>query len=478
MSMQLKKITARLQLIFHNLTPATFFVCLAAVTGLLFILITPPFQTPDEPVHFYRAYQISQLNMQPDKNPDASIGGVLPSSLRETVTLTATNPSPKFEPAVKYGLFKSRLALKINENTSRTSYYEFSATALYSPIAYIPQAGGIALARLMRLPPIGMMYMARVANLAVWIALIYLAIKFIPHKKWAVAVVGLIPMAVSQAGSQSTDVMATGVIILLATYIYKLREQKTLITNLQLGLVAVLGVVALLSKQVMIVFLPLVLLLPLSKLGKKKKAIIKLIAAMLIPVVALGAWTLMTKSVDSTSTFTNNQDPAAQIKFVLHSPQSFVNVLWNTHFFTWGDSITKSFIGTFGWMDAPISDILAVVGYITLFLVFIVKPGYDNNLKPWFTKKEKLALAGLAAAYWGIVNAALYAVYSPVGFKIIVGLQGRYFLPLLVLLIPLLYSKWLRTSEKAYKLLVTSLSFLLIISSLLTIFYRYYINNV
>ena len=49
-----------LKLFWRNYLPANAFLVIAAVVGLAFCVITPPFQVPDEVVHFYRAYQISE----------------------------------------------------------------------------------------------------------------------------------------------------------------------------------------------------------------------------------------------------------------------------------------------------------------------------------------------------------------------------------------------------------------------------------
>jgi hypothetical protein len=37
----------------------------AGAMGLLYAVVTPPFQVPDEPNHFYRAYQVSSGEVSP-----------------------------------------------------------------------------------------------------------------------------------------------------------------------------------------------------------------------------------------------------------------------------------------------------------------------------------------------------------------------------------------------------------------------------
>jgi hypothetical protein len=39
--------------------PASVFAWVALLIGALLVALTPPFQVPDEPNHFYRAYQVA-----------------------------------------------------------------------------------------------------------------------------------------------------------------------------------------------------------------------------------------------------------------------------------------------------------------------------------------------------------------------------------------------------------------------------------
>jgi hypothetical protein len=51
-----------------SIQPTRIFVLFALIFGILFIVVTPPFQVPDEGAHFSRAYQISQFHIIGEKN--------------------------------------------------------------------------------------------------------------------------------------------------------------------------------------------------------------------------------------------------------------------------------------------------------------------------------------------------------------------------------------------------------------------------
>lgn len=459
-----------------KLAPSSFFIFTATLFGFLFLILTPPFQGGDEPLHFYRAYQISNFNLIVDKNEGNDSGGNLPFSLQTTV-MYATNNSQlgNLAPNEKYNHGKTKQALTIPEKENEQQWTNFTATALYPPVAYIPQATGILLARLLDLPPILMMYAGRLTNLAAWIALIAISINLIPRKKWAMAFVGLLPVAISQGASLSADVMTVGLFAVFLAWVLSLIDRRTAMSGLELGAMATLMGVMTLCKQIMIVFLPLLILVPNRLFGSKRRAYIIKISFILLAALLYLAWQYLIRDLDLKSVFSRGQNPEEQISFVLHQPLSFINALWNTHFFSEGDKITRSFIGMFGWGDTAVSEAISTIGYIILFLVLVINP--VPKIVHWISGREKVLMALIGVAYAVAVSAALYAYYNPVGYKIIKGIQGRYLLPLGILAVPLLNGNWLKTSPRTYRKLVVFGPLFLLTASLVTIVYRYYIGN-
>jgi uncharacterized membrane protein len=455
----------------NTVSPVKFFIGATLTFGFIFIVITPPFETPDEQVHFLRAYQVSEFNFIPDKARNIT-GGYLPASLDRTISYTMTNPNVHFNANKKYNMYKTFQAASFKTEPQKKKLYDFSSTSYYSPIAYLPQAAGILIARILNLAPLGAMYAGRIGNLLAWTILLALSIRLMPRKKWTLVAVALLPIAIFQSISLSTDVMTVGLMALAITLIFNFREcKKAIDTKWFIGLLTTL-ICLVLCKQVMFLFLPAVLLIPNRVLGKN--AVLKKLILILVPLIIFGVWMLAVKNVGSISNPINHEDPVQQTNFILHNPHSFINVLWNTYLYRWGDSITGSFIGIFGWQDAPLSELFIVFGYISLaFLLFS-----NYTIKPWLNRNQKLLLAVIAFVYWLAVSAALYVYYSPVGYKIIVGLQGRYFLPLAILAIPILYGGWLRTSKIAYRRVAVLAPIVLLLASTITIYVRYFVNNV
>ena len=49
----------------NNWTEQRVYVYIALIVGILFVFLTPPFQSPDEDSHFKRSYQIAKGNIYP-----------------------------------------------------------------------------------------------------------------------------------------------------------------------------------------------------------------------------------------------------------------------------------------------------------------------------------------------------------------------------------------------------------------------------
>lgn len=455
--------------------PVKFVVVIGCFFGVIFMLLTPPFETPDEPVHFFRAYQVSTLSPVPSVHGVVR-GGWLPISLDQTVWETTTHPVIAFQPGAKYGLGLTKRALTIPLQSQNKKLYDLSATASYAPLAYLPQAVGVGLARILQLPAIIGLYLGRVSNLAAWLVMAALAVHLIPRRKWLLAYIVLLPMAVFQAISLSADVTTVGLVLVFIAYILRCRESKAPLTYRQQITLLALGIVMSLTKPVMFSFLPLALLLPNRLLGTRLVAWAKKAMFILVPFTMFVGWMVLFAKSAVNAMAANGQNPAHQLSFIVHNPHSFVNVLWNTNFFSWGDTITKSMIGIFGWMDTPLAEWIIVVGFTCLTILMITKTNLDQ--KAWLSRSEKYIVLLVMAAYWVGVSAALYMYYSPVGFKIIVGLQGRYFLPLLLPLAIVLYGNFAQTSTKKYRLLAVAAPLFLLTCSAITILFRYYIRNV
>ena len=132
--------------------PQRVFVIFAIVFGLSLAALTAPFQAPDEPQHFLRAYQISEGGIFPTYLQDRG-GGELPASLTEVSRRFA---SLRFTYRAKTSPDKIREASRIALKPHIRQFTPF-VTAIYSPVAYIPQATTFWIGRQFDMPPLELM---------------------------------------------------------------------------------------------------------------------------------------------------------------------------------------------------------------------------------------------------------------------------------------------------------------------------------
>ena len=183
-------------------TPAQVFVGVATVVGALLVVITPPFQVPDEPNHLARAFQVSEGRFVSQRIA-GSVGGWLPRSL-DQVADTVMGKVP-FNPDVKPDLDTWARAFDIPLLPHDRIEAVFPNTALSGPVAYLPQAFGIDLGRMQGVSALMLLYWGRFASLFWCVALTALAIRWLTVRPWTCMLLALLPMTLYVRSSVSSD---------------------------------------------------------------------------------------------------------------------------------------------------------------------------------------------------------------------------------------------------------------------------------
>ena len=231
----------------------------------------PIFKSHDEDAHWLRIY-------------DISLGNFLTSTeYGELFQEGATNyPAAKLPRAVYDIVDKSYKGSSIEEvfnitlDDQDTVIFAMPTTAIYSPIQYLPQAIGVALARIFTNIPIIMAYTARLMNIIMSFTMLYFAFKFMPFGKKILLVIISIPIALEGFSSLSPDAMTISVSFLFIAYllhlIFEKKEEK--LTWKQTVIITILACILALCKIVYLPTVGLVLLLPKTKFPSRKSQIL------------------------------------------------------------------------------------------------------------------------------------------------------------------------------------------------------------
>ena len=184
----MRRFTRKIATLLQN--PSSFFLVFGLAIGMLFVVIIPPFQVPDEQVHFYKAYSISELNFIQDNMGATASGASIPTALSEYAGVTMRNDLTN-NTSTRYTRDTITQSLKIKVNRSERIDGSFVNLATYSPVAYFPQVVGIWVASIFSDRVAVMFYAARLFNLLFYIGVVYCALRLAKRSTWALVLVAL-----------------------------------------------------------------------------------------------------------------------------------------------------------------------------------------------------------------------------------------------------------------------------------------------
>ncbi|MCP3138245.1 DUF2142 domain-containing protein [Pyxidicoccus xibeiensis] len=405
--------------------PVLFFVAVASLVGLVTTFLTPPFQVPDEPVHYYRAFHISEGHLVAEKvgNDAESVGGMLPRSMIETVDITMRDIP--FNAHVKVDRERMRKALDLPLAPGDRVPYGFAAASVYFPLVYFPQALGMLPARLFEPAPVVLLWAGRLGNLLASVVLIALALRLLPFHRWTFALLALTPMVLFQRTSVSGDPLTFSACVLLMAVAFHLTfVHRERLRPAQLGLLLGCAVFVALCKQAYLPLTLLFLLLPVARLGSLRRYAMALAVVVAVPTLLQLAWSATAKAAYRPGAV------SAQIAFVLQNPFKVLGYLVTSF---WADlpRLSRESIGKFGWLDTPLPD-AGLVALVILVLAVALLDGPTEERVGW-----RVRLLSLAIALGGflLVHAMLYVAWTPVAAEQVQGVQGRYLLPFFPLLV-------------------------------------------
>lgn len=397
------------------------FLAVSIPMGIGFALLLPLGQAPDEPSHIFRAYGISRGDVFVSVDPELGAGSEMPRNLLDNLT---------WDP--ESGTIRNLYGNIFEPVSEETIFQRYEGTASYNPICYIPQVIGIIIAKIFSAPMLVSLYMARLFNLAAFIIIIYYAIKIAPKFKNFILFIVITPIAMQQAASFSPDALLISVGIFLISYVMSLIYVKK--DKLSTAGFAMLYVLAILIGLLKIVYLPLLLLyflIPDKVFGSRKSKIIHAVIMMLVVAVVNFCW--MSYSSIFLTTI-DGADSGAQLSFMLSHPLAFLGVLMRTlqvnlRFYA------MSGLGTIlGTLQIRVPELYTFFSAGILLLMFAQNKEYLKS-----TTIQRVVYVLVFAVITLLIFVGLYIQWTPVASPIIDGVQGRYFLPFILLMPMFLY---------------------------------------
>lgn len=449
------------------------FIAIGLLYGIIFLLITPPFQVADEPAHFFRAFQIAEGQLLPQKQSDG-IGGFLPESIASTVTIFDGLPFHADKEQKPENISKM---LKLPLNKDNKVFLHFPNTGVYAPIPYLPQISGIMIGEIFAFSPLKLMYLGRFFNLCIWAFLLYLAIKLTPVHKWVFLLIGLTPMSLSQAASLSADSLTNGLAFLfIAVILRNALSKNSVVGKKEICVLFILSLMLTLSKQVYFIIIFLFFLIPKERINSRNKIFVLLLISNVASIVL---WTLSIKEVYRDVYIIYNRlipgvssiSPGKQMQFILSFPVHYLGIIAGT-FFRDAGIYFDQYIGQLGWLNISLPEPLRIVYFIIIMSVAISMPKQQI-----VSCRQKIIILSTGLSAVVMIATSLYVTSNQVGKMFIGGIQGRYFIPISPLFFLLLSNSRLRINmnQTGFASAIICISVFTLTYSAGIIIHKYYI---
>lgn len=404
------------------------FLILAIPIGLLYMLAMPIGRVPDEDAHFARIYEIATGHLVSDTDDHGMPGTLEDSNIN--IIKNMSKSTIHYSELPTYASFYADSGEQVFINTSSYNY---------NIINYFPQVAGMWLGNTLHLPLLISCYIARLFNLIVCTMIIYFSIKYIPFLKKGLMFIAFLPITMQEICSLSADGMSIVTAIALISFVlYSIYSLKNQFTKKHFVAMSLLCIVLCLCK---IIYAPICLLLfaiPKERFGNIKRKLFTIFGLGIFCAALMIGWLIMAPSLVSVS------DSSLQTASIIQHPIRYLGIIINSMLTNSGIYISGIFGGYLEWFNVDLSFLYVICTY-TVFIIIC-----SEARREWFISKTFRNISIFICTT--VVLAAftiMYTQWTKNGEVIIDGVQGRYFLPI-ILLVPILClsTKKLNSSNK------------------------------
>lgn len=420
------------------------------ITGIIYSLVLPQFTVPDEWTHYLTAY--SQSSVLLHKKAFDEHGNVILYEDGSYYFVRYDCPN------------QSTYAMEMNELSGHQMVDIKGQRASRAPLSlatfgYIPQTIGVTIGRLLHMNSMQVAFVGRMFALIVYAILISWGIALIPKfAKRIFFAVSMLPMCMQQVCSFNYDSVLFAASFFLFAYLLYLAYKKDEVNNVDLAIVTICTMAIATIKFIYLPILGIGLLIPTKKFKHKNTKWIYIVLLMVISGISFGLitkynqyfWTVHineTKSIWDVETY--------KASFILYHPIKETIVFINTIQYFMSEYIEQMLSSPLGWLEIKMPSIITA-GFSSVLLLSSMSSKDEESLK-W---QNRLWLLVLCSLMFIAVILALQITWTPDQFNLIIGVQGRYFLPILPLFLVLIHSYLTLNMESKFINVITIMSIL------------------
>lgn len=409
------------------------------IAASAFTVFSPAGAVPDEHYHFFRSYEYSNvMSFQQEneiRNEDLSLfqmqSGILDGSTDEAHwsrieagLLDGQVLSGETSLQDEQGVFDQALdPLDISSN---------------GPQLKVPSAMGIMLARALGVDAVLLFYIGRFANMLYAALLIIFAVRITPVGRNVFMAAALLPITLQQIGSYSYDAATIGLAFLLTALLLSAICGEGKIRMRTLVGIAVVGCLLAPCKVIYTAILLLVFFIPRKRFTSRRACILFKGGALLLAFAMIVAFRM--SSVGSLAQSSDGGDYRGaergtfySLSDILAHPRNSFLIIMNTLFANGGFYLSSAVGGNPGTLQPNLAlPAFAWLGILIILLLSAVRSTDDAGVLSGGCRIVSICAALLACA------GAILSMWLGWTFNtepVIQGVQGRYFLPVVPLLL-------------------------------------------
>lgn len=430
--------------------------------GTAMAIIVPPLRVTDETSHYIRAYSISEGNLI--ERPD---GAEVAIQFQDFIDIAGDWRSHVWEEGYTYDVEKLNIAqkLRITGETVQIPLGPQASATSYNAINYIPHIIAILICKTFHRSIYLSIILGRLLNLLPYAFFSYFSVKRTPVCKTSFAIFLINPMLLHQVAAFSGDSLVVATTAYMIAFCLDIKFCNHRITNRENLLLAGLILILALCKPPYVLVSFIIFLIPKQCFGcifSNKRAwipyILYPVAGILIMILWMKFGAINVPEVE-TSHYT--------IVDVLNQPIKIACLMLFNFLRYVPDWIVQATCGIFGGGIYP-AEVLKVIPTFIMLSFILDHSAYC------LTYKDRIVLVATGMVILGSLLVVGFT-WSEVGSVYFYGLQGRYFLPVIIIgCVGVLSNRAVQTHVVAFENKMLAAQFVMSCLTLLSVCGPYY----
>lgn len=408
------------------------FAVVLFVSGLFFTFAFTPGSVPDETFHYWSSCYYSNL----------ILGGEIDSE-NTMLEMRQTDADLYIENELSADMYSKTIAsLGETSDNNETTMVLVSPGALNSAqnpfYIKLPSVLGICLGRLAGFDAVVTFYLGRILNFILFAALALMAIRLTPVGKNGLKVICLLPMTLHICASYSYDAGTIGLSFLSIALLLRLWMNENQASNKLLSLIVILQILLVPCKLVYCASLLIGLFAPRRCFVSRKQMLIFKIgicAGVLLLFVLTKLSSISSMAAGPSTGLDQRGDEFGHfytLQSALVDPVATIGLFLGSMLLT-GDFYAQTLVGgSLGWFQNTIvAPSYIVFAYLAILFLSYIR--CDSDQERCVEGRLRVLYLVVPLLAWLAVMVSMYLGWTFDTEPVILGIQGRYFLPVLPL---------------------------------------------